>query len=201
MGADHPPRGGQAAQRPPSIASCGLPWCRASFMIGGTSGSETKPAQPFSSQSNSAYTRFSSVGSRNTVQPLDPCCLRFSAPLVEKIFRNWSKLSTFVVARIISLLLPCPAPQWPGSQSEGCRQCQLRTWGGFPRRRYSSLDEPALERVKGSARPRGHADLGVEVLDMVVRGLRSDFELAGRFLCGPSRGDQTQHLDFAGCET
>ena len=32
---------------------------------------------------------------------------------------------------------------------------------------------------------------------MVVGGLGRDFELAGRFLCGPPRGDQPQHLDFA----
>src|SRR5438309_6771607 len=96
-------------------------------MIGGTSGSDTKLAQPFSSQSKSAQTRFSSLGSRKTVQPLEPCCLRLSAPLVEKIFRNWSKLSTVVVARIITLLLLCPAPQRPSSRTGGCPEDRKST--------------------------------------------------------------------------
>src|SRR3954469_5836214 len=69
-------------------------------MIGGTSGSEMKLCQPSSSQSKSTQTRSSSLGSRKTVAPLDPCCFRFSAPLVEKIFKKRSKSSTVVVARI-----------------------------------------------------------------------------------------------------
>src|SRR3954447_6343285 len=73
--------------------------------IGGTSGSETKFCQPDASQSKSTQTRSFSLGSRNTVEPLEPCCFRFSAPLVEKVFRKRSKSSTFVVARIISVLL------------------------------------------------------------------------------------------------
>src|SRR4051812_15153329 len=73
----------------------------ASLRIGGTSGSETKFCQPSASQSNSTHTRSSSLGSRKTCEPLDPCCSRFAAPLVEKILTNWSKSSTFVVARII----------------------------------------------------------------------------------------------------
>src|SRR6058998_1154742 len=70
-------------------------------MIGGTSGSETKFCQPDASQSKSTQTRSFSLGSRNTVEPLEPCCFRFSAPLVEKVFRKRSKSSTFVVAKII----------------------------------------------------------------------------------------------------
>src|SRR5262249_20165574 len=140
------PKSTQAKQFPPSVATCGFPLWPASFMIGGTSGSETKLAQPFSSQSKSAQTRLASLGSRNTVQPLDPCCFRFSAPLVEKTVRNWSKLSTVVVARIIALLLSCPAPQRSGPRSGGCLQRPPHTWGGFPRRRRFLLNEPALER-------------------------------------------------------
>ena len=49
-------------------------------MIGGTSGSETKLCQPCSSQSKITQTRSSSAGSRKTIAPLEPCCLRFSAP-------------------------------------------------------------------------------------------------------------------------
>ena len=39
------------------------------------------------------------------VRPLEPCCFRFSAPLVEKVFQQRSKSSIFAVARTISLLL------------------------------------------------------------------------------------------------
>src|SRR3954451_14241900 len=94
---------GYALYWPTSSAACGLPTCPASCRIAGTSGSETKLCQPSASQSKSTQTLFSSVGSRKTVEPFDPCCCRFSAPLVEKIFRNRSTSSTFVVARIIFL--------------------------------------------------------------------------------------------------
>src|SRR3954463_6885568 len=73
--------------------------------MGGTAGSETKFCQPDASQSKSTQIRSFSLGSRNTVEPLEPCCFRFSAPLVEKVFRKRSKSSTFAVAKIISLLL------------------------------------------------------------------------------------------------
>src|SRR5207244_11496661 len=72
-----------ASYRPPSSAAWGRPTCPASCRIGGTEGSETKLCQPSASQSKSTQTRSSSLGSRNTVEPLEPCCLRFSAPLVE----------------------------------------------------------------------------------------------------------------------
>src|SRR5882762_6270246 len=74
-------------------------------MIGGTAGSEAKRCHPSASQSNSTQTRSSSLGSRNTCAPLDPCSRRFSAPFVEKIFVKRSKSSTCVVARSILLLL------------------------------------------------------------------------------------------------
>src|ERR1700730_9920726 len=76
-------------------------------MIGGTSGSEAKLCQPFSSQSKTTQTRSASLGSRNTVAPLHPYCFRFSRLLVEKIFRKRSKSSTFVVASNISLSFEC----------------------------------------------------------------------------------------------
>ena len=88
----------------------------------GDLGSERKLCQPSTSQSKSTQTRSSSLGSRKTVEPLDPCCFRFSAPLVEKIFSKRSKSSTVVVARIISLLL-CgfSAPRsTPIACSSGC---------------------------------------------------------------------------------
>src|SRR6185503_9542488 len=46
-------------------------------------------------------TRSLSFGSRKTCAPLEPCCFRFSAPLVEKVFQKRSKSSIFAVARTI----------------------------------------------------------------------------------------------------
>src|SRR5947209_17315314 len=77
--------------------------CPASCRIGGTSGSVTKLLPPFRIPIEEDQTLFSSVGSRKTVEPFEPCWCRFSAPLVEKISRNRSTSSTLVVARIISL--------------------------------------------------------------------------------------------------
>src|SRR4051812_2799810 len=81
---------------PANCAACGLPLCPASFMIGGTSGSDTKFCQPCSSQSKTTHTRSASEGSRKMSAPWDPCSWRFSAPLVEKISRKWSKSSICV---------------------------------------------------------------------------------------------------------
>ncbi len=47
----------------------------------------------------------------------------------------------------------------------------------------SVLDEAALQGVEGGAGPGGDADLGIEVLDVVVGGLGRDVELPGGFLC------------------
>jgi hypothetical protein len=38
-----------------------------------------------------------------TCEPWDPCCLRFSAPLVENAFQKRSKSSNFEVAKITSV--------------------------------------------------------------------------------------------------
>src|SRR6266487_2714467 len=88
---------------PSSDAVRGLPRCPASFRIGGTSGSDTKFAHPSSFHSNSTHTRFSSVGSRNTAEPFDPCRARLSAPLLPNTSRNRSTSSTVVVARIMMI--------------------------------------------------------------------------------------------------
>src|SRR6476646_8766355 len=69
--------------------------------MAGTSGSEVKLCQPASSQSKIAQTRSLSFGSRKTCAPLQPCCFRFSAPLVEKVFQKRSKSAIFAVARTI----------------------------------------------------------------------------------------------------
>src|SRR5438874_4628950 len=73
--------------------------------MGGTSGSDTKSFQPCSSQSKITQTRSVSAGSRNTMAPLEPCCLRFSALVVEKIFIQRSKSWTRVVASIMTVSL------------------------------------------------------------------------------------------------
>src|SRR6266498_794280 len=64
-------------------------------------------------------------------------------------------------------------------------------------RRYFVLNQAALEGVEGRARPGGDADLRVKALDMVVRGLGRDIELAGRFLRRVAGCDQSQDLDLA----
>src|SRR5690348_16040217 len=55
--------------------------------------------------SNSPQTRFSSVGSRNTVEPLEPYRDRLAAAFVPNTSRNRSTFSTVVVARIMTVLL------------------------------------------------------------------------------------------------
>src|SRR5690242_7045780 len=55
--------------------------------------------------SNSPQTRFSSVGSRNTVEPLEPYRARLPATFVLNTSRNRSTFSTVVVARIMTVLL------------------------------------------------------------------------------------------------
>src|SRR3954469_629309 len=77
--------------------------------MGPTSGSDAKLFQPSRSQSKITHTRSASLGSRNTSAPFEPCCLRFSAPLVEKTSVKRSKSSTVVVARSIVALLTFPA--------------------------------------------------------------------------------------------
>src|SRR3954470_4414739 len=93
--------GRQAWHRPANCAACGRDLCPASFMIAGTSGSDTKLCQPCSSQSKTTQTRSSSEGSRKMSALFEPCSLRLSAPVVEKISRKRSKSSTCVVASSI----------------------------------------------------------------------------------------------------
>src|ERR1700730_16691844 len=135
-----------APKEPSASAGCGLPRCPASLRIGGTSGAETNVAHPSSSQSNSAQTRFSSVGSRNTVEPFEPWRARLSAPFVPNTSRNRSTFSTVVVARIMT------APFRNGS---------LR----IPLAADVVLDGPA--RRLGTV---GDAELRVDVLDVVLGG-------------------------------
>ena len=62
---------------------------------------------------------------------------------------------------------------------------------------YACADQPLLEGEEGRAGPRGHADLRIEALDVVVGGLWRDIELAGGFLGRISACDQAQHFDLA----
>src|SRR5437867_8416927 len=58
------------------------------------------------------------------------------------------------------------------------------------------LHQAPLEGVEGRAGPGGDADLRIKALDMVVRGLGRDLELAGRFLRRIAGRDQPQDLDL-----
>src|SRR6476620_5392839 len=151
--------------------------------MGGTSGSDTKLAQPASSQSNRAQTRFSSVGSRNTVEPLEPWSARFSAPLVPNTSRKRSTSSTSVVARIMTSPLGRItvdlSVRRSGSIGVGVI---LRTGPAdgigrpthfvplVPRSAPGDVDDAVLDGPAGRRDATRHADLRVDVLDVVLRG-------------------------------
>src|SRR5262245_31466832 len=56
--------------------------------------------------------------------------------------------------------------------------------------RHTLLHQAALQGEQGGGGPGGDADLGVEILDVVVGGLGGDLELAGGFLGGVSGCNQ-----------
>src|SRR3954471_16061059 len=64
-------------------------------------------------------------------------------------------------------------------------------------RGHSSLDQAALERIKRGGRPRGHANLGIKALDMVVGGFRRDIELARRLFRRVAARYQAEDFDLA----
>src|SRR6266508_2788585 len=168
--------------------------CPASCRIAGTSGSETKFCQPSASQSKSAQTRASSLGSRKTVEPLDPCCLRFSAPFVEKISRKRSKSSTFVVARIISLLLLSSAPPL---DADGEASVRPQTPGRHRANALSGVDEVVLEGPERRRGPAADAGLLVDVLDVVPDGLGRDAEILGDLLVGLAAHEHEEDFQLA----
>lgn len=55
-----------------------------------------------------------------------------------------------------------------------------------------------LDRVERGCATGAHADLGVDRLDVMVRGLGRDIQLPSHFLRGKPSGDQAQHLDSRG---
>jgi len=66
---------------------------------------------------------------------------------------------------------------------------------------HSLLHQSALKGVEGGAGTGRHADLGIEILDVIVGRFGRDFELAGRFLGGVSGCDQPQDFDLARRQT
>src|SRR3954449_11467157 len=158
----------------------------AAFRIAGTSGSDTNAAQPAASQSNSTQTRPCSVGSRNTVAPLDPCCARFSAPFVEKTSRKRSTSSICVVARIMAQAPSCGAitvrPEVAGRSAgvQGVCVRRRRLPSGelpiYPRQLAASSlraegrvrHDLVLQSPPGGGGSIGRADLRVDVLDVVI---------------------------------
>jgi hypothetical protein len=89
------------------------------------------------------------------------------------------------------------APQWLGRRLKDAAAAFLAHEEDSLCRREPLLDEAALEGEKGRPRPGGDPDLRIKALDVVVRGLGRNLELARSFLRGVSRGDQPENLDFA----
>src|SRR3954453_6190189 len=87
-----------------SSAGLGLTVWPASAKIAGTSGWPRNSCKPAGRQPKPTQTRSAWLGSRKTAEPLDPWCRRFSRPLVEKTFKNWSKSPTCAVDSIIWLI-------------------------------------------------------------------------------------------------
>ncbi len=75
--------------------------------------SDTKLAHPWSSHWNSTHIWFSSVGSRNTVEPFDPCRARLSAPSVPNTVSP------------VTVRLPSAEDYVPGVHKEQCWQPAL----------------------------------------------------------------------------
>ena len=63
------------------------------------------------------------------------------------------------------------------------------------------LEQPALESIERGGGAGGHADLGIEILDVVVGGLGRDLKLASGFLRRIAGRDQAQDLDFTRCQS
>src|SRR5439155_7030672 len=101
---------------------------------------------------------------RKTVEPLEPCCRRFSAPFVEKMFRKRSKSSTCVVARIMLFLL-CGSRRPDGDD----RAASLRPWTrrGNGANALCAADEVVLERPERRGCAAANAWRLVEVLNLV----------------------------------
>src|SRR5690349_2415129 len=112
------------------------------------------------------------MGSRKTAAPFDPCCLRLSAPLVEKTFKNWSKSSTLVVASIMLVLLVASCVAFARL---GFRLCDRRSAdGAHPAR---------LEARNGGFLRIDHAEI-LDDLELPVAGLGDVHVHANMMLAG-----------------
>ena len=69
-----------------------------------------------------------------------------------------------------------------------------------PRRSRRSVDDVVLEGPECGRRPVRHADLRVDVLDVVISRLRGDIETVGDLARREPFGDKAQHLDLATTE-
>src|SRR3954453_15944557 len=109
----------KARYSPSTEAACGLDRCPASLSTAGTSGSDTKSAQPCSSQSRTTPSRLSSFGSRYTTELFEPCRARLSAPAAPNTFKNCSTSATVVVASsliVSSVRDRCGSPWSPSGR-------------------------------------------------------------------------------------
>ena len=205
-------------RRRASCAACGLPLCPASSRIGGTAGSDTKSGQPCSSQSKSAQTRSSSVRVAEHRRPLGTVLVRASP-------RPWFRTPPGSGRRPRpswlpgSWLLPSSDPADLGCTghltgllpaSAGARTRRIGRPPHFP----SSCTAAGVPRVSADVSARcvpttpcstaqraargaaGDADLGVDVLDVVVGGLRGDEQLVGDLAGRRPIGDEAQHLQL-----
>src|SRR5215217_6296233 len=163
-------------------------------MIPGTSGSDAKFLKPSASQSKRTQTRSSSLGSRKTVEPLDPYCVRFSALVVEKMLRKRSKSSTVVVAS--SIRSPCRAPRHRGSAPSVRRVSTAGRDRRIGRTPYSVGREGMLEGPDGGGGPAADPGLLVDVLDVMAGGLGGDPEGVADLLVGLARHQRKEHLEL-----
>src|SRR3954449_8049627 len=162
-------------------------------MIGGTSGSEAKRCQPSASQSKITQTRSASLGSRKTTAPWDPCCLRLSAPFVEKMDVKRSKSSTCVVARSIAP----PRALAAGPQREYLARPPARHRANA----LCRVDEVVLEGPERGGGPAAHPGLLVDVLDVVPDGLDGDAQAVADRLVRAAAHEGEQHLELARRQT
>src|SRR5215211_518617 len=99
-----------------------------------------------------AQTRSLSFGSLKTCAPLQPCCFRFSAPLVEKVFQKRSKSPIFAVARtIVSSFVGTCCARAPYATSS--REMERRSHPASRRVRRSASRARRRPQVRGVAGP------------------------------------------------
>src|SRR5262249_7158022 len=78
--------------------------------------------------------------------------------------------------------------------SHGCANFGPRVCGRF--RPLLASDEVVLERERAGFGPRGHTELGEDVLQVPAHGVLADYKLLGDLSIASSRRDQTQDLEL-----